>query len=162
MENEVLYDSLAFDNKIIAEKLGLYDYEAASPGRDINTTLKMAMMQQELEKNKDAVSKRNAIISAMREKTQNSTQRESSQKHLEPEKRFISVMDNNQFIMLVIIVAIAICVIQYLSYSSSMNDMMQIINNFVRYIPTASNVGLSQANQAVQENQQAPQQAAPQ
>ena len=153
MENEVLYDSLAFDNKIIAEKLGLYDYEATPPGRDINTTLKMAMLQRELEKNKAAVSKNNAIIAAMREssqqKEQQKEQQNTHQKYLEHENRFVSALDNNHFILLVIFIAIAICVIQYVSYSTSMNDMMQIINNFVRYIPAASNVSLSQANATV-------------
>jgi hypothetical protein len=142
MENEVLYDSFAFDNKIISEKLGLYDYEPITRGKDINTSLKMAMMQQELEKNKAIVAKNNTIISELR----NMSQPASVQPKNEPEKRFISALDNTQFILVVIFIAVLVCIIQYITYSASMSDMMQIINNFVKSIPVASNVSLSQAS----------------
>ncbi len=149
MENEVLYDSLEFDNKIIAEKLGIYDYEAPTMNGDINSTLKLAMMKKELEKNKAMLLKNNALLSSMQEKTHLNT----IPKHPEPEKRFVAALDNNQVIMLIIFVAVVICVVQYLSYASSMSEMMQIINNFVRSVPIASNVSLSQANQSNQPNQ---------
>jgi hypothetical protein len=140
MENEVLYDSMTFDNKIIADKLGLYDYEPINAQQDINTHLKMAMLRQEVEKNKNIAARNHAIIKELRDKKP-----EKKHKPSDIENRVISAMDNKQFILLIVFIAIAVCVIQYVSYKSSMSDMMQIINHFVKAIPVATNGTLSEA-----------------
>ena len=48
------YNSLAFDEQVIAEKLGLYD-NTAKVENDLNANVKMALLQNELEKNKKRV-----------------------------------------------------------------------------------------------------------
>jgi hypothetical protein len=157
MENEVLYDSLSFDNRIISEKLGMYDYAPSNNARDINMSLKLAMLQKEVEKNK-AIAERNRMIAEQLHEKSRGTSRENSDReshyNQQPSNNQanqsespIPALTNTQFLLLVVFIAVAVCVIQYVSYRSSMSEMMQIINNFVRSVPIVSNVGLSQANQ---------------
>ena len=87
MENEVLYDPLSFDNHIISEKLGMYDYIPANSSRDINVNLKMAMLQQELEKSRAIAEKNKAIAAHLHAKNKQQSKQQSKQQMLNHGKR---------------------------------------------------------------------------
>lgn len=61
MDGDYFHNSLAYDEQVVAEKLGIYDY-SPKPSDDVNINLKLALMQEELANSKRQLSqlKRNA------------------------------------------------------------------------------------------------------
>ena len=155
MENEVLYDPLSFDNHIISEKLGMYDYIPANSSRDINVNLKMAMLQQELEKSRAIAEKNKAIAAHLHAKNKQQSKQQAQHSRQSETQTDHPQLTNTQFVLLVVFIAVAVCVIQYISYRSSMSEMMQIINNFVRSVPIAFNGKLDRTEQTSSPTEQA-------
>ncbi len=52
MDTDFLFNPLSHDERIIADKLGITEYATATPGFDLNQNLKLALMQEELERSK--------------------------------------------------------------------------------------------------------------
>ena len=122
MTSDYFNNPLAFDEQIIAEKLGIYDY-APTRENDVNLNLKLALLQEELRNSKKqlAQSKRETFIP---NKKQCKCQQEDDSND---DILDFNSKESKKILLFLIVLLVAFCVFQYMSYKSEAKEMMEML-----------------------------------
>jgi len=126
MSNDYLSNPLAYDEQIIAEKLGIYDYSNKYEN-DVNTNLKIALLEEELRNSKTQL---NQLKKSTREQfVPNKKQCKCSQSDNSDVDDFLDFNNKEvkKIVLFLIILLVAFCVFQYMAYKSESQELMQLV-----------------------------------
>lgn len=158
--NDIYNNPLSFDEQIIAEKLGVPEYINPSKDiNDINSKLKLALAQSELQKVKaenakllkeSDVSKRETFVGncgcgseGFSVKYKNKKEGCQIHRHYnnddsDDEYNLIEYFENlfkdRKVLLFMIFILLIFCVVQYLSYKSEMKEMMENVSIMMQHI----------------------------
>lgn len=140
MDGDYFHNSLAYDEQVVAEKLGIYDY-SPKPSDDVNINLKLALMQEELANSKRQLSqlKRNTPKQTRENFVSGGCGCESSEgftcnakgnvqkgKSQKPDIEE-SILDNKKLLLFLVIILAAFCIIQYISYKNENRELLDMM-----------------------------------
>ncbi len=121
MTSDYFNDPLAFDEQIIAEKLGIYEYGPKSEN-DVNMNLKLALLEEELRTSQKQVDnlkknkRENFVPNKHTEKC--SCKQDWDVFDWEPSKKVL---------MFLIVILVVFCVLQYFTFKSEAKEMMELV-----------------------------------
>jgi hypothetical protein len=120
MTSDYFTNPLAFDEQIIAEKLGIYDYSPTQEN-DVNLNLKVALLQEELNNSKQQL----AYFKKRESFTPNKHYCSKCKKHDDTASQ--EEDDTKKLMMFLIIILFVFCVVQYFSYKSEAKEMIEMM-----------------------------------
>lgn len=159
MDDDYFHNSLAYDEQLVAEKLGIYDY-SPKPSDDVNINLKLALVQEELANSKKQLSqlKRNNTPKQTRETfvsggcgcegfTCNAKTNVQNGK-TQPSDVEEFILDNKKLLLFLVIILAAFCIIQYISYKNENKELLDMICMLMKHTTAASPPGNSTTSPA--------------
>ena len=123
MTSDYFNNPLAYDEQIIAEKLGLYEYTPTKEN-DVNLNLKIALLQEELRNSKVQVKRENF--------TPNHHCAKCSAKPADDDFLDLNSKESKKIMLFLIILVVVFCVFQYMSYKSEAKEMMELVYMMLR------------------------------
>jgi len=172
MDNDVMYNPLAYDQQVLAEKLGMMDY-APKPSVNLNTSLKIALLQEQLDssqrriKQMEQQQKKESVrenfvgcgcqnAKSNREKSNreksNRDSNEVNSSDDEDELDHLSrLLTNRKVLLFLIVLLVVFCVMQYFSYKSENAELANMMMTLMRQqqgLPPASPLPSSSSSAA--------------
>ena len=123
MTSDYFNDPLAFDEQIIAEKLGIYDYSPKLEN-DVNMNLKLALLQEELNNSKKQV---NYLRQSKRE---HFTPNKKQHKTCNCQKEHDDILEwtpSKKTLLFLIVILVAFCVLQYFTFKSETKELIELM-----------------------------------
>ena len=158
MDNDVMFNPLAYDEQVIAEKLGMNDY-APSRSSDLNTNLKIALLQEELAASKRRIQQMTRTKPTRETFVGGGCGCEGMETPATPAvtsesaNPFSELLDNKKFLLFLVIVLLAVCVMQYFSHRSENKEILDAVYAAMRQqnpsLPTSSTTLVPPAPSAV-------------
>ena len=145
MDDNYFHNSLAYDERVVAEKLGIYDY-SPKPSDDVNINLKLALLQEELANSKKQLSQlkrktpkqtRETFVSGGCECGSSegfSSKNKSTQKSGTDE----SILDNKKLLLFLVIILAAFCIIQYISYKNENKELIDMMCMLMKHTTSST------------------------
>lgn len=143
MDGDYFHNSLAYDEQVVAEKLGIYDY-SPKPSDDVNINLKLALMQEELANSKRQLSqlKRNAPKQTRENFVSGGCGCGSSEgfRNKPAQKPDIeeSILDNKKLLLFLVIILAAFCIIQYISYKNENRELLDMMCMLMKHTASSA------------------------
>ncbi len=137
MATDYFHDPLSYDEQVVAEKLGIYDY-SPKPENDVNMNLRMALLQEELNTSKKRIaslqragqkSKRETFVGGVSGGCGCGGSTEGlCGKSTTPDKEDdIFGFGNKKLLLFLVIILAAFCVMQYISYRNETKEMLDMM-----------------------------------
>lgn len=136
------YNSISYDEQLVAEKLGMFDYKPES--FDINSNIKMALMQEELDRAKKQLeSKKHVLPDDKREHFTggcgcNATEGfKGAQNTPSINDKYSSLdlsmmLSDRKILILLVIILVTVCFVQYFSYQTKLQELTQLIYSVIK------------------------------
>lgn len=144
MDGDYLHNPLAYDEQVVAEKLGIYDY-SPKPENDVNVNLELALMREELTNSKrqlarlqrrsTPVDKRETFVSGGC--GCGSSEGFSCNKSIKSDIGEMS-FDNKKLLTFLVIILAAFCIIQYISYRNENRELLDMMCTLMKQVPMGS------------------------
>jgi len=125
MSNDFMFNPLAYDEQVVAEKLGLQDY-APNDSLDVNVNLKLALLKEELAQSQRQVKRLKANQQPKRETFTSGgcgCSEGLCSKSKSEDDSVLSLFNDKKILTFLVIVLATFCVLQYWSYKETI-DMM--------------------------------------
>lgn len=161
MENEVMFNPLSYDEQIVAEKIGAYEYAPQFISNDMNTSIRMAMLEEELANSKRQIKQLKNDKAPQRETFAGKESplnlskifnQEAPVKHVvtgnQESNSLSDIFTDKRFLILIVFMLIAFCIMQYFTYKNEMKDMFEMVYTLLQKQPTSA-VPLVQPVQSV-------------
>ncbi len=123
MATDYFYNPLGYDEQIVAEKLGMYEY-TPKPENDVNINLKMALLKEELESSKRQVDQLRRSNKSQKRETFVADKSEGFNLKDKPES---DILDNKKLLLFLVVILVVFCVVQYFSYRNETKEMMEMM-----------------------------------
>lgn len=116
-------DPLSFDEQLVAEKIGIHDARNFSQrNNDLNSSLKLALMKEELASRERMIQKLQA--SQKREREKFTVNEQESQPNTSSKVFSLSTTDT---LIIFIVILLIVCVLQYLTIRDQSSEIMNMI-----------------------------------
>lgn len=140
------FDSLAHDEQIVAEKLGLYEY-SSKPQDDINSNVQIALMRAELDKSRERGIRLEEQLKKLKprehftsggcgcggtegmESSKCTCQRKAKKCNDDDLSGLDSLLDNRKVLLMLLFIMFVFCIMQYFSHQSEMKEMRSVLRS---------------------------------